>query len=53
VIRVMTTRLGARTGAYDPANERVYLPYGEVVRRPGQAPALVPGSFGVLVVDVR
>lgn len=53
VIRVMRTRAGARTGAYDPHTERLYLPFGTVVRTSGRSPHLVPGSFGLLVVDVR
>lgn len=51
--RVWRTRDGARTGAYDPATERLYLPYGAVIRTPGQASRLAPGSFGILVMDVR
>ncbi len=53
VTRVLRTRAGARTGAYDPATQRLYLPYGAVVRVQGQPPKLVAGSFGILVVDVR
>ncbi len=53
VTRVWLTRPGARTGAYDLATQRVYLPYGEIIRETGQPPRLKPGSFGVLVMDVR
>ncbi|TLU71109.1 YncE family protein [Lichenicoccus roseus] len=53
VVRTLATRAGARTGAYDPATERLYLPYGDTVRAKGQKPKLVPGSFGVLVVDMH
>lgn len=53
VTRVMTTRPGARTGAYDPRTQRLYLPYGQIIRTKGQPPVLVPGSYGILVVDAR
>ncbi len=53
VTRVLTTRSGARTGAYDPGNGRLYLPYGQAIRTKGQPPKLAPGSFGVLVLDMR
>ena len=53
VTRVWRTRSGARTGALDARRHEVYLPYGEVVRTLGRPASLVPGSFGVLVVDVR
>ena len=53
VARVVTTRAGARTGAYDPRTHRIYLPYGQTIRASGQLPELVPGSFGVLVLDLH
>ena len=53
VARVIATRPGARTGALDPATQRIYLPYGRTIRTAGQPTKLAPGSFGVLVVDVR
>lgn len=52
VTRVFSTRPGARTGAYDPKTQYVYLPYGRIDRTTG-TPKLVPGSFGVLVVDTH
>ncbi len=52
VARLFTTRHGARTGAYDPRSQWLYLPYGEVTR-PGGQPALVPASFGILVIDTH
>ncbi|NPD65184.1 YncE family protein [Lichenicola cladoniae] len=52
VSRVFSTRPGARTGAYDPKTQYVYLPYGRMDRTTG-TPTLVPGSFGVLVVDTH
>lgn len=53
VTRQIATRPGARTGALDPDTQRVYLPYGKVIRAAGRPSRLVPGSFGVLVLDVR
>jgi DNA-binding beta-propeller fold protein YncE len=52
VSRVFSTRPGARTGAYDPKTQYVYLPYGRMDRTTS-IPTLVPGSFGVLVVDTH
>ena len=52
VTRVFSTRPGARTGAYDPKTQFVYLPYGRMDRSTS-TPKLVAGSFGVLVVDTH
>ena len=51
--RIWATKLGARTGAFDPRRQRIYLPYGDTIRLKGQKAKLVPGSFGILVIDVH
>ena len=53
VAETLATQMGARTMVLDPATGRVYLvsaefEQGQVV--PGARPAVVPGSFSVLVV---
>ncbi|MDO7842900.1 YncE family protein [Sphingomonas immobilis] len=54
VMRVgrVTTEVGARTGALDPATGAIYLPTAafSVPATPGARPTAVPGSFHVLVV---
>lgn len=44
------TRSGARTGAFDALSRRFYLPYGNITGT-GDHRALVPGSFGILVLQ--
>ena len=45
------TKKGARTGALDPATGKVYLPVADYeAAKPGERPAMVPGSFHLLVL---
>lgn len=48
----VTTEIGARTGALDPATGAIYLPTARFAApaSPGQRPALLPGTFHILVV---
>lgn len=48
----VTTEVGARTGALDPITGAIYLPTAKFApaSTPGARPAMVPGSFHVLVV---
>lgn len=57
VLEELPTRRGARTMAYDPATDRIYLVTAELGPRPEPSadnphprPAILPGSFVVLVV---
>jgi YVTN family beta-propeller protein len=57
VVQNLTTQRGARTMTFDPANGRIYLPTAQFGPRPAPTaesphprPAIVPGSFTVLVV---
>lgn len=56
-IETLPTQRGARTMAYDPATDRVYLvtaeygpPPAPTADRPHPRPSIVPGSFVILVV---
>ncbi|HUN86885.1 MAG TPA: YncE family protein [Terracidiphilus sp.] len=56
-IESLPTQRGARTMGYDPANDRIYLVTADFGPRPAATPenphprpAMVPGSFTVLVV---
>jgi YVTN family beta-propeller protein len=54
-IESLPTKRGARTMAYDPATDRVYLVTAEFGPRPAATaenprPSMVPGSFEVIVV---
>ena len=56
-IEELPTQRGARTMVYDPAADRIYLPTAEFGPRPEPTPAnprprpaVIPGSFTVLVV---
>lgn len=56
-VQTVTTQRGARTMTYDAANDRVYLvtaQFGprpqETAENPRPRPAIVPGSFTVIVV---
>ena len=56
-IESLTTQRGARTMAYDPATDRVYVVTAEFGPRPEPTPenprprpAIVPGSFTILVI---
>jgi DNA-binding beta-propeller fold protein YncE len=53
VIDTVPTQKGARTGAVDARSGRVWLPAARYAApaAPGQRPAMVPGSFEVLVLD--
>jgi YVTN family beta-propeller protein len=48
----VTTEVGARTGALDPSSGMIYLPTAHFGPRPpnGERPALMPGSFHVVIV---
>ena len=57
IIQNLTTQRGARTMTFDSASGRVYLPTAQFGPRPALTaemphprPAIVPGSFTVLVV---
>jgi DNA-binding beta-propeller fold protein YncE len=52
IIDTIPTQLGARTGAVDPENGKVYLPTADYVlpAPAGQRPKTRPGTFLVLVV---
>ncbi len=57
VVQTLATQKGAKTMALDPATHRVYLPTAEfdsapapTAEQPRPRPAVVPGSFVVLVV---
>jgi YVTN family beta-propeller protein len=56
-IQTLPTKRGARTMAYDPATDRIYLVTAEFGPRPAATadnprprPAMIPGSFEVIVV---
>lgn len=44
---------GVHTGALDAAGGRLYLPAGKLTLAHGQRPAVEPGTFRILVVDVN
>lgn len=44
---------GVHTGALDAAGGRLYLPAGKLSLAPGKRPAVEPGTFRILVVDVN
>lgn len=47
----VTTEVGARTGALDPASGRIYLPTARFLpAEPGKRPDMVPGSAHLLVL---
>jgi YVTN family beta-propeller protein len=48
----VTTEIGARTGALDPATGALYLPTARMTppAKPGARPSPVPGSFHIIVV---
>ncbi|MFZ0693707.1 MAG: YncE family protein, partial [Alphaproteobacteria bacterium] len=50
VVDQVATRLGARTGALDPATGRIYLPTATLNPTATGRPTPVPGTFVVLVV---
>jgi YVTN family beta-propeller protein len=59
-IQSLPTKKGARTMAYDPSTDRIYLVTAEFGPRPAATtenprprPAMVPGSFEVIVVGPR
>jgi hypothetical protein len=56
-IQSLSTKRGARTMAYDPETDRIYLVTAEFGPRPAATadnprprPAMVPGSFEIIVV---
>jgi DNA-binding beta-propeller fold protein YncE len=53
VIQNLKTKKGARTQAVDQSTHKIYLPTGEFApKKPGDFhPALIPGTFQVLVVE--
>jgi DNA-binding beta-propeller fold protein YncE len=53
LVQSLKTLKGVRTGAVDPLTGRLYLPSAEYLKpsSPGQRPAVVPGSFKILVVS--
>ncbi|MGH6985811.1 MAG: YncE family protein [Caulobacteraceae bacterium] len=53
IIATIPTQIGARTGAVDPENGRVFLPTAQYVLPvpPGQRPQTKPGTFVVLVLS--
>ena len=52
IVQTVTTQVGARTGAVDPASGAVYLPTAQFqpAATAGGRPTPVPGTFEVLVV---
>lgn len=52
VIATVKTEIGARTGALDPRTGTLYLPSARFgpPQAPGKRPAMVPGSFHILIV---
>jgi DNA-binding beta-propeller fold protein YncE len=54
VIQNLKTKEGARTQAVDQATHRIYLPTGDFApKKQGEfRPALIPGTFQVLVVEM-
>ncbi|GAJ29285.1 hypothetical protein AA0498_0120 [Acidomonas methanolica] len=53
VVRVMGTRPGARTAAFDPKTGYAFLPYGNAPKGEDKKRHLTPGSFGVLIIQTR
>ena len=53
LVQALATRPGVRTGAVDPFTGKVYLASSDFLadRRPGERPAVAPGTFRVLVVS--
>ncbi len=53
VMQNLSTKKGARTQAVDQSTHSIYLPTGEFgAKKPGEfRPALIPGTFQVLVVE--
>jgi DNA-binding beta-propeller fold protein YncE len=53
VVQNLKTKKGARTQAVDQSTHKIYLPTGEFApKKPGDfRPALIPGTFQVLVVE--
>lgn len=54
LVSTVTTAVGARTGALDAKTGKIYLPTADFDFKhvqPGKRPALVPGSFRILVVS--
>jgi YVTN family beta-propeller protein len=52
VVETLKTKLGARTMAFDPKTQRIYLPAADMKAPEGNAkgrPTPVPGSFGLLI----
>ncbi len=43
---------GVHTGALDAARGRLYLPAGELQLTAGKRPAVAPGTFRIMVIDV-
>jgi YVTN family beta-propeller protein len=54
-VATVTTEIGARTGAIDPATGTLYLPTARFApgSAPGARPVAIPGSFHILVVRPR
>ena len=52
VIDTVTTKVGAKTGAFDPSTGKVYLPSADydAPATPGARRSIRPGSFAVLVL---
>jgi DNA-binding beta-propeller fold protein YncE len=51
IVQTVTTQVGARTGAVDPASGKVYLPTADFVTpAAGGKPVATPGTFEILVV---
>lgn len=52
LVKTIPTVKGARTGAVDPRDGRVYLPVSDFAPNPaGGRPKQVPGTFRILVID--
>jgi YVTN family beta-propeller protein len=56
VVASVPTATGARTGAFDPRTGNIYLPTADFDFKnvaPGKRPALIPGTFRILVVSQK
>lgn len=55
VTETIPTARGARLGAIDPASGKVYLPVADFqpAAKPGERPAILPGTFRILVLEPK
>jgi len=55
IVGTIKTEMGARTGALDPADGTLYLPTARFAApaNPGAKPAMIPGSFHIVVLKAH